>query len=162
MACCIHPCHDIEWGADQGEEGGVEVDRTVAVQTHVHRHQALQTTGKTYFTTYRRISQCLSPRPNWVHPPPIPQASVSSPPEPKVGEGRQHSPAGKGLGGPNSDDWRESLALYLVYSVPLSIDRKYAVPSSCWLHWWTLEKIDSVTSTSTSKVTELEITSIFQ
>ncbi len=53
MARCIHSCHDIEWGADQGEECGIEVDRPVAVQTHVHRHQALQTTGKIYFTIIR-------------------------------------------------------------------------------------------------------------
>ncbi len=46
-----------------------------------------------------RVPQCLSPRPNWAPP----------------GCGT-HSPAGKGAGGPNSDDWKKKLST-LVYSV---------------------------------------------
>ncbi len=44
--------------------------------------------------------------------PPIPSpARECVPPESK---GAQHSPAGEGVGGPNSDIWRESLALCLL------------------------------------------------
>jgi hypothetical protein len=52
-----------------------------------------------------------------VLPPPLPQASVFPPLPPNQGGG-QHPPAGEGVAGPNSDDWRESLALCLlcVYS----------------------------------------------
>ncbi len=39
------------------------------------------------------------------HPPPLPQASVSPPPGTKGGT---HSPAGEGVGGPNSDDWKKA------------------------------------------------------
>jgi hypothetical protein len=61
-----------------------------------------------------RVSECLTHRRNWVHLPPPPQASVSL-----LGhkEGKQHSLAVEGVGGPNSDDWIESLALCSVYSV---------------------------------------------
>jgi hypothetical protein len=70
---------------------------------------------KIYFTTNCRVSQCLSPCPNWVHPTPLPQASVSSPapPESKVG-GSNTRLRGERVGGPNSDDWRESLSLCLL------------------------------------------------
>jgi hypothetical protein len=54
-----------------------------------------------------RGPQCLSPRPNWDLPPPLPQVSVALLPEPKGGWVR-------GMGGPNWDDWRESLALCLI------------------------------------------------
>jgi hypothetical protein len=47
-----------------------------------------------------RVPECLSLRRNWVPTPPSPQASVLPP----------HSLAGEGVGGPNSDDWKESLA----------------------------------------------------
>ncbi len=66
-------------------------------------HQCLSTAKREY-----AVPQCLSPRPNWVRPTPLPQASP--PPEPK-GVGEQHSPSGEGVGRPNSDDWRESLVL---------------------------------------------------
>jgi hypothetical protein len=46
----------------------------------------------------------------------LPSPSLASecapPPQPKGG--RAHSPAGKGWGSPNSDDWRKSLALCLL------------------------------------------------
>ncbi len=45
-------------------------------------------------------------------PTPLPQASVPPPPEPKGGA---HSPAGRGWGSPNSDDWRK--AYHSAYSV---------------------------------------------
>ncbi len=44
------------------------------------------------------------------------QASVPCPPESGAGGGA-HSPAGEGLGGPNSDDLRKSLALSLLCEV---------------------------------------------
>jgi hypothetical protein len=47
-------------------------------------------------------------------PPPFPQASVPLPPEPKGG-GMTHSPAGEGVGAPNSDDCSKgSLVLCLL------------------------------------------------
>jgi hypothetical protein len=45
-------------------------------------------------------------------PPPLSPASVPLPPEPKGGGGTL--PAGEGLGSPNSDNWRKSLALCLL------------------------------------------------
>ncbi len=42
-----------------------------------------------------------------------PASECVPPPEPKGGGG-QHSLAGEGTGGANSDDWRESLALCLL------------------------------------------------
>jgi hypothetical protein len=63
-------------------------------------------------STYIRVPQCLSPRPNWDPPPPLPQESVS----PRDQRGGHHSPAGEevGGGGPKLDDWRKSLALCLI------------------------------------------------
>ncbi len=45
-----------------------------------------------------RVPECLSLRPNWLPPPPLPQMSVSRPMEPKEG---QHSLAGEVAGGAN-------------------------------------------------------------
>jgi hypothetical protein len=55
-----------------------------------------------------RVPQGLSPGPNW-DPHPLSRKQVCPPPEPKIDDGG---------GGPNSDDWRKSLALCLlcVYS----------------------------------------------
>jgi hypothetical protein len=58
-----------------------------------------------------RVPQCLSPRPISDPSPPTP-ASECVPPEPK-GEWT-HSPAGEGVGSPNSDYWRKSLLLCLL------------------------------------------------
>jgi hypothetical protein len=65
--------------------------------------------------TVRIVPECLSNRRNRVPPlpPPPPKASVSLPLGPK-GVGEQHSFAGEGLGGPNSADWIESLALCIL------------------------------------------------
>ena len=60
--------------------------------------------------TLTNVTDCPSLRPNWLPPPPLPQASVS-PPGTKGGGG-QHLLVGEGAGGAHSDDWRESLALY--------------------------------------------------
>jgi hypothetical protein len=57
------------------------------------------------YDTYR-VPECLFLRPKWLPPPPHPQASVSPP--------QQHSLAGEGAGGANSDDWRECLALCIL------------------------------------------------
>ncbi len=46
-----------------------------------------------------------------------PPESECAPPGPKGGE--QHSLTGKGLGGPNLDDWTDSLALCILSDVPL-------------------------------------------
>ncbi len=62
-----------------------------------------------------KVHICLEyyvPRQNWTSPPPFPQASVYLQPGTKGGGG--HSPAGKGVGGPITDDWRKSLALCLL------------------------------------------------
>ncbi len=58
------------------------------------------------------------PSSEWAPPPPLPQESeyplyLPPPPLTKRGEG-QHSLAGEGAGGANSDDWRESLALCIL------------------------------------------------
>jgi hypothetical protein len=49
-------------------------------------------------------------------PPPLPQASVTLPPEPK-GVGGNTRLQVKGWGSPNSDDWRKSLAFCLLCGV---------------------------------------------
>ncbi len=51
---------------------------------------------------------------------PLPQASVSSPSEPKKGGQHSHSLKGEVAGGANLDDWRESLA----YSVVVLVSKK--------------------------------------
>jgi hypothetical protein len=52
----------------------------------------------------------MSPRRNWDSPNPslARPASVPLPPEPGGGA---RSPAGEGLGSPNSDDWKKGLVL---------------------------------------------------
>ncbi len=57
-------------------------------------------------TYISRVPQCLSPRPNWDPPPPLPPASVS----PLESGGETLACGWGGGGGPNSDDWRKSLA----------------------------------------------------
>jgi len=61
--------------------------------------------------TIPRVPLCLSPHPNWVRPS---RERVCAPGT----QGGQHMPSDEGVGGPNSDEWRESLALCLlcVYS----------------------------------------------
>jgi hypothetical protein len=54
--------------------------------------------------------------------PPTPSPLVSvSPPLDQKGE-EQYSLAGEGVGGPNSDDWKESLALCIVYTESVTIN----------------------------------------
>ncbi len=48
---------------------------------------------------------------------PSPASECVPPLGPKLG-GEQHSLAGEGVGGPNSDDWRESLALRILCASP--------------------------------------------
>jgi hypothetical protein len=55
-----------------------------------------------------RVPECPSLRPNWFLLSPLLQASVPPPLEPKGG---QHSLAFEGVGGTNSDEWTESMAL---------------------------------------------------
>ncbi len=57
--------------------------------------------------TILRVPECLSLRPNWLPPFPLPQASVS----PLGTKERQPLLAGEGMRGAISDDLRESLAL---------------------------------------------------
>jgi hypothetical protein len=59
--------------------------------------------------TICRLRDCLSCRLTWVPPP---QASVAPPQDPSGG--KPHSLAGEGVGGPNSDDWTDTLVLYTV------------------------------------------------
>ncbi len=50
----------------------------------------------------------------WTPPTPLPQASVPPPPQDQRVGGGAHSPAARGWGSSNSDDWRKSLALCLL------------------------------------------------
>ncbi len=63
-----------------------------------------------------RVPECLSLRPNWLLPPPLPQASVSPPPElePTGGGGGKIRLRVRGRGGANSDNWREALTLCIL------------------------------------------------
>ncbi len=65
-------------------------------------------------------TQCPSPLRNWDPPPSSPASCPSSPNQ--RGGGAQ-SLAAKGVGGPNSDAWRKSLVLCLLYT-PVSIFQK--------------------------------------
>jgi len=63
-----------------------------------------------------RVPQCLSLRPNWDPPPPLPQGSVPPPKNQMGGEGPHRDSwwtlaCVRGSGEPNSDDDRKSLAL---------------------------------------------------
>jgi hypothetical protein len=64
------------------------------------------------------VPQCLSPRPNWDTPPPLPQASVPPPPNHRGERHTRLRVRGWGIG-PNSDGWRKSLAhcLLCVFSI---------------------------------------------
>jgi hypothetical protein len=73
-----------------------------------------------------RVSQCMSPRRNWDSPTPS-LASECAPPPGTKGRGA-HSPAG--WGSPNSDDWRNSLAL--CYSVNTLLPPLY-FPADPWI-----------------------------
>ncbi len=65
-------------------------------------------------STYKyRAPQYMSPRRNWNSPTPLAASECTLPPGPKGGEA--HSPAAKGVGNPNSNDWRKSLALCLLW-----------------------------------------------
>ncbi len=67
--------------------------------------------------------QCMSPRRNWDSP--NPSLAGECAPPPRTGGVHAHSPAGEGLGGSaNSDDWRKSLALFLLCGPP-SLTCKY-------------------------------------
>jgi hypothetical protein len=61
-------------------------------------------------------TQCVSSRLNWVPQPPQPQAIML------VGRGTRWL-AGEGVGGPNSDDWIETLVLCIV-SIVYSFTRR--------------------------------------
>ncbi len=74
-----------------------------------------------HITKYRsikcipRVSQFLSPRPNWDHPQPLSRKRVRpSPPEALGGGGGTLAYRSGGWGSPNSDGWRKSLALCLL------------------------------------------------
>ncbi len=58
----------------------------------------------------------LSSRPNWVLPPPHPQASVA-PPSPFGSNGGNTLVAGERVGVPNSDEGTYTLVLYVYYSI---------------------------------------------
>jgi hypothetical protein len=67
-------------------------------------------------------------RQNWFPPPPHPEVNVS-PPGPKGGE--QHSLAVEGVGGPNSDDWIEGLALCILSGLGGRVERKKHAGGPC-------------------------------
>jgi hypothetical protein len=71
-----------------------------------------------------RVPQCLSPRPNWDPPPPLPQESVSPPPRPTylaiTRTACQHEREGL-----NSDDWRKSPALCLLCDLVKKFTKKF-------------------------------------
>ncbi len=52
----------------------------------------------------------------WIGPLPFPASECASPLNPKVG---QHSLEGEGVGGPSSDDWKESLQICILFEPPL-------------------------------------------
>jgi hypothetical protein len=56
-------------------------------------------------TYIHRVTQCMSPRRNWDSPTPSLASEGAPPPGTKGGT---FSPAGEGLGSPNSDDWRKA------------------------------------------------------
>ncbi len=66
----------------------------------------------TQSTYIPRVPQCLSPRPNR-NPPPPPASKCAPSPEPKLGAHTWLRVSGWGC--PNSDDWRKSLALCLLF-----------------------------------------------
>ncbi len=76
----------------------------------------------------RRVSECLPLCQNWVTPPPPPQVSVSPPLDQRGVE--QHSLAGEG--GPNSDDWKEGLALSILCGLHIQYTKsiRVSLPSS--------------------------------
>jgi hypothetical protein len=55
-----------------------------------------------------KVPECLFLRRNWKPPTPSPASECMDP------KGEQHLLAGEGVGGPNSDDWTESLALCIL------------------------------------------------
>ncbi len=61
-------------------------------------------------------------------------------PSPREGRGGIHSPAGKGVGGPNSDDWRKSLALCVLCAV---------VSTDMYDYFWTKVSFSLVTQPKT-------------
>ncbi len=79
-----------------------------------------------FFDDDHRTVQSVCPFVGLGTPPPRPRASLSPPLGPKGG--RSNTPFRvRGVGGPNSDDWKESLALcvgyvYLEGSADLSAD----------------------------------------
>ncbi len=66
-------------------------------------------------TYISRVPQCLYPRPKW-DPLALPQANVCLPSHQRRGA---NSPAGEGVGGPNSDDWRKSQVVCLLCALLL-------------------------------------------
>jgi hypothetical protein len=71
--------------------------------------------GKAQSTTKYLENQSVCPLVRiGTHAPPLHQASVY--PHPGI-KARGHSPAAEGVGGPNSDDWRNSLALCLLCDI---------------------------------------------
>jgi hypothetical protein len=89
--------------------------------------------GKLTLTKYVYIKSTTvygrSPRWNWDSPNPSLASECALPPRTKWGGGA-HSPAGEGLGGggggPNSDDWRKSLALCLLSAYTPQYDQRWA------------------------------------
>ena len=73
----------------------------------------------------------LSSRPNWVPPPPCPQASIT-PPTPFGSKKRDTLACGGGVGGPNSDEGTDTLVLYVYYNPSriCPLHSSYVAPST--------------------------------
>ncbi len=87
--------------------------KDILVMTEVNR--IMHSPIRRVILLYYRVPECLSLPPNWVPPPPLPQASAS-PPWNQKGGGGQHSLAGEGAGG----DLRECLELCILCD-PISV-----------------------------------------
>jgi hypothetical protein len=70
---------------------------------------------KTTKYIYIRVPQCTSPRRNWDSPHPFSRQRLCPSPRTKGGGGHTRRRA-RGWGSPNSDDWRKSLALSLLFA----------------------------------------------
>ncbi len=83
-----------------------------------HIHISISTnyvyTGTKVIYTYYLEYHSVCPLVEIGTPPPLSRKRVCHPPPEPKGGGGTHAPAGEGMGGPNSDDWRKSLALCLV------------------------------------------------
>jgi hypothetical protein len=87
-----------------------------------------------------RVPGFLSSRPKWVPHPFIRKGLLLLPTLRPRGEG-VHSLAGEGVGGPNSDEWTDTLVLYLYYSTSKALNHD--------LNYWTYPGVNNTESLNT-------------